>query len=116
MWDPQAPQTDAGDTEELPEVGRGTCGLHGAHEYPQTTLDTETQAHIHNVLAAEVSDLELGIKISDDLPLISETQFAKVRVVRLKEPDGRISDVAVKEIKVQLINSSVKDTERAVKV
>ncbi|KAG8940537.1 hypothetical protein FRC04_005219 [Tulasnella sp. 424] len=99
MWDPQAPQTDAGNTEELPE----------------TTLDTGTQAHIRSLLAAEVSDLELGIKMSDDLPLISETQFAKVRVVRLKEPDGRISDVAVKEIKVQLINSSVKDTERAVK-
>lgn len=68
------------------------------------------------MLVAEISDLELGIKMNNELPIISETQFAQVRLVRLKESDGRISDVAVKEIKVQVINSSVQDTERAVKV
>lgn len=82
----------------------------------QTTLDAEAQTQIRNLMAAEVSDLELAIKISDDLPLISETHFAKVRLVRLKEPDGRVSEVAVKEIKVQLVNSSVKDTEQAIRV
>ncbi|KAG8917029.1 hypothetical protein FRC01_002714 [Tulasnella sp. 417] len=81
----------------------------------ETTLDAEIQTQIHNLLVAEVSNLELGLKINDDLPLVSETQFARVRRVRLKEPDGRVSDVAVKEIKVRLINSSVKETEDAVR-
>lgn len=97
-WDPRPPEADP---DKKPE--------------PETTLDAEAQTQIRNLMAAEVSDLELAIKISDDLPLISETHFAKVRLVRLKEPDGRVSEVAVKEIKVQLVNSSVKDTEQAIR-
>ncbi|KAG8920085.1 hypothetical protein FRC01_000937 [Tulasnella sp. 417] len=96
--DPRAPQGERDNKEHSPE----------------TSLDARTKVHLRNLLTAEVSDLELGIKISDDLPLISETQFAKVRLVRLKGADGQVSDVAVKEIKVQMISTSAEDNERAI--
>lgn len=83
---------------------------------PQTMLNASDHAGVSEVLSSEISELAGLLRFDHKMPLVSDTQHAKVKFAHWETFGAAPMPVAVKEIKVRLIDDSREETDRAVRV
>ncbi|KAG8940536.1 hypothetical protein FRC04_005218 [Tulasnella sp. 424] len=97
-WDPEkAPHERSGD------------------DFPETMLDASDHAGVSEVWSSEISELAGLLRFDPKMPLVSDTQHAKVKFAHWETFGAAPMPVAVKEIKIRLIDDSREETDRVVR-